>query len=48
MLLPLVAVGHGRGAAEERVVLDALLPEVLAVVALLEVELHRVFVVALG
>ena len=39
--------GAGRGAAEERVVLHALLPEVLAVVAVLKVELDRVLVVAL-
>ena len=36
-----------RVAAEERVVLDALLPEVLALIPRLKVELHRVLVIAL-
>lgn len=37
----------GVRAPEKRVVLDALLPEVLALVAAVEEELHCVFVVAL-
>ena len=41
-----LSVGRGQ-APEEGVVLDALLPEVLAVVPVFEVELDRVLVVAL-
>ncbi len=39
---------HCSRASEERMVLYALLPEVLAVIALIKVELHSVLVVALS
>ena len=45
--LPVLGPVRGPGAPEEGVVLHALLPEVLALISVLEVELDRVLVVAL-
>ena len=45
--LPVLGPVRGPGAPEEGVVLHALLPEVLALISVLEVEFDRVLVVAL-